>query len=179
MICEITHSCARHDSCVCVTYGFGYVTFAKELYERDYILEKRPINLRRLVIVATPYVTRDTFICVTRHSHVCDMTHPCVPHDSFICVTWLIHRCHATHPYVRHDSSISETWLIHMCDMTGAHSHVWHVTWWNMFAAWLIYLCDMTYAYVRHDSCPLICVTQLNHELTWLNHICGMPGALS
>jgi len=31
------------------------VSFAKEPYQRDYILQKRPIILRSLLIVATPY----------------------------------------------------------------------------------------------------------------------------
>jgi len=31
------------------------VSFAKEPYKRDDILQKRPIILRRLLIVATPY----------------------------------------------------------------------------------------------------------------------------
>ena len=30
------------------------VSFAKEPYKRDYVLQKRPIILRRLLIVATP-----------------------------------------------------------------------------------------------------------------------------
>jgi len=33
----------------------SYVSFAKEPYKRDYILQKRPIILRRLLIVATSY----------------------------------------------------------------------------------------------------------------------------
>jgi len=33
-----------------------YVSFAKEPYERDYILQKRPIIVRSLLIVATPYL---------------------------------------------------------------------------------------------------------------------------
>jgi len=32
------------------------VSFAKEPYKRDYVLHKRPIILRRLLIVATPYL---------------------------------------------------------------------------------------------------------------------------
>ena len=32
------------------------VSFAKEPYKRDYILQKKPIILRSLLIVATPYV---------------------------------------------------------------------------------------------------------------------------
>jgi len=31
------------------------VTFAKEPYKKDYVLQKRPMNLRSLLIVATPY----------------------------------------------------------------------------------------------------------------------------
>jgi len=31
-----------------------YVTFAKEPYEKDYILQKRPIVLRSLLIEGTP-----------------------------------------------------------------------------------------------------------------------------
>jgi hypothetical protein len=34
------------------------VSFAKEPYERDDILQKRPIILRSLLIVATPYVDK-------------------------------------------------------------------------------------------------------------------------
>ena len=42
-----------------------YVTFAKEPYKRDYILQKRPIILRSLLIVATPYVNMyDTYMSV-------------------------------------------------------------------------------------------------------------------
>jgi len=33
-----------------------YVSFAKEPYKRDYILQKRPIILRSVLIVATPYM---------------------------------------------------------------------------------------------------------------------------
>jgi len=33
-----------------------YVSFAKEPYKKDYILQKRPIIFRSLLIVATPYI---------------------------------------------------------------------------------------------------------------------------
>ena len=36
------------------------VSFAKEPYKSDYILQKRPMILRRLLIVATPYIYRTT-----------------------------------------------------------------------------------------------------------------------
>jgi len=34
-----------------------YVSFAKETYKRDEILQKRPMILRSLLIVATPYIS--------------------------------------------------------------------------------------------------------------------------
>ena len=41
-----------------------YVSFAKEPYKRDYILQKRPIILRSLLIVATPYLCFRFFVTV-------------------------------------------------------------------------------------------------------------------
>jgi len=45
------------------------VSFSKEPCKRDYILQKRPIILRSLLIVATPYLM--TYIChgisITKH----------------------------------------------------------------------------------------------------------------
>ena len=38
------------------------VSFEKESYKRDYILQKRPIVLRSLLTVATPYVWHDTCV---------------------------------------------------------------------------------------------------------------------
>ena len=56
-------TCHAHD---CVESHMGWlqlvgslklqVSFAKEPYQRDYILQKRPIFLRSLLIVATPYI---------------------------------------------------------------------------------------------------------------------------
>jgi len=40
------------------------VSFAKEPYERDDILQKRPIILRRLLIVATPYLLASDTLCI-------------------------------------------------------------------------------------------------------------------
>jgi len=65
------------------------VSFAKEPYKRDYILQKRPIVLRSLLIVATPYVARHhtrhtphwlTHMCTMTHSHVTTCGHCCVAH---------------------------------------------------------------------------------------------------
>jgi len=40
------------------------VSFAKEPYKRDDILKKRPIILRSLLMVATPYVDLHTYPCL-------------------------------------------------------------------------------------------------------------------
>jgi len=40
-----------------------YVSFAKEPYKRDYILQKRVIILRSLLIVATPYYSLSHLEC--------------------------------------------------------------------------------------------------------------------
>ena len=38
-------------------------SFVKEPYKRDYILQKRPINLRGLLIAATPYLYKNFTVC--------------------------------------------------------------------------------------------------------------------
>ena len=77
-MCDMTHSYVRHDSFLCATrlpqqeqderelIAMGWlwlvgsiklqVSFAKEPYKRDDILQKRPIILSILLTVATPYV---------------------------------------------------------------------------------------------------------------------------
>ena len=71
------------------------VIFAKEPCKRNYILQKKPIILRSILIAATPYL-----LFITTQVK----THSYVWHDSFICVPWLIHMCAMTHSYVCHDS---------------------------------------------------------------------------
>ena len=85
------------------------------------LLQKRPIILRSLLIVATPYLCYRACICVAWLSHICDMTHSYIRHDSFIYVTRLIHICDMTHSYMWHDSYIYATWLVLRC-LTCVHT---------------------------------------------------------
>jgi len=112
----------------CVTWLMSIIGhFAKQLYKRDYILQKRPILLRSLLIVATSYhegCLLRWHTCVTWLIHMCDMTHLWLWQDLFICVIWRIHMCDMTHSYVWYDSFVCVTWCVHMCHTTS--SYVWH-----------------------------------------------------
>jgi len=107
-----------------------YVSFAKEPYKRDYILHKRLVILKSLLIVATPYQWHEwvmstrcrasykryvCVMCVSGVSHVCVMCHICVSHVCVcVCVSYVtvpyvdIHMLtlmwHTTHTYVTHDT---------------------------------------------------------------------------
>jgi len=91
------------------------------------------------------HARHDSFMCVIRLMHMCDMTHWYVWHDSLICVTWLIHM---TLWHVWHDPLICVTWLIHICDMT--HSHTRHDSFMNVIQ--LIYICVTHLTYQRVTS---------------------------
>ena len=70
------------------------VSFAKERYKRDYILQKRPIILRSLLPIATPYLRFEPPPLFMR------VTYPCVWHTRKS-VKWLIDS-------VRHVTQICE-----------------------------------------------------------------------
>jgi len=113
-MCDMTHSYACHDSFIFVTWlihmcdlahsDMGWlqwagslkskVSFAKEPCKRDYILQKRPIIWRSLLVVATPYVTwlihmYYSHVCV----YVCQLTYPPVlPYMSPVVPCHICHR---------------------------------------------------------------------------------------
>jgi len=63
-----------------------YVSFAKEPYKTDYILQKRPVILRSLLIVATPY-----YICYTHNTtHVIHTLLHMLYSQYYICYTHTI-----------------------------------------------------------------------------------------
>jgi len=72
---------AFQSSCesLCIALYIGslklQVSFAKDPYKRDYIMQKRPMNLRSLLIEATPYVSSH-IVCIFSH-HVYLLTLSC------------------------------------------------------------------------------------------------------
>ena len=70
------------------------VSFAKEPYKRDYILQKRPMISRSLLIVATPFflleVSEARAYCLQKETHAHTYTHihtHTYTHIHRICVT--------------------------------------------------------------------------------------------
>jgi len=55
------------------------VSFVKEHYKRDYILQKRPIILRSLLIVATPCTNTPayTYISICIYIFICTLVYTC------------------------------------------------------------------------------------------------------
>ena len=167
-------------------------SFAEEPYKKDYILQKRPVILRSVLIAATPY---DSCICATWSLYTC-VAHvslmtciwawlvyvTCILH---MCMHYTYHICNMAHSYVRRNAFI---WLVfesclicmsdtcvtcdsHMCDMSSAYLR--HDSF--ICATWLIYMCamtHMTHSYVQHDS--FISATWLIH----MTHICDMTSTV-
>ena len=134
-LCDMTHSYVSHDS------------FAEYRFFYSALLQKKPINLRSLLIIATQYHSKQTHSCVCHGwfinvtwliwlMHICDMTHSYVSHNTFRCVPLPCHECDRTTSYVWHDSFVRGIWRIEMCDMT--HSNVCHDSF--VRVTWLIHI---------------------------------------
>ena len=107
-------------------------SFAKEPYEKDCNLPKRPIIWRSLLIVATPYDT----------------------HEWGVSHTWMSHVTHAR------EGSMSHKWMSHVTRMNeSCHtnkwvmSHIWrsHVTYMNESCP--IYEWVMSHIWMSHVPC--------------------------
>ena len=102
------------------------VSFAKEPYKRDDILQKRPIILRRLLIVATPYLLSVDLVLVVLAGAMCVCTHP---HTHTQCLSrWLPNShtpacTHHTYKYTLPHSHIPPQSHIHTYWHTPTHTH--------------------------------------------------------
>jgi len=138
------------------------------------LLQKRPIILRSLLIVATPYSFRDMYISTTLS--ICDMYTRLV---DFVTCIWLNLICSKL-TFSCLFEFVTCTWLNLLCGRlmlnclrefvvgtrlvgTVTHSYVWHDSF--IYVTWLIHMCDMTRSYVWHDSFIYV---------TWLIHMCDM-----
>jgi len=82
------------------------VSFAKEPYKRDYILQQRPMIVRSLLIVATPYLGITPVMSDTYESN-----HTCEWVTSHVRMSQHYSRHHS---WVRHIWVTSHTWMSHV-----------------------------------------------------------------
>jgi len=70
------------------------VSFAKEPYKRDYVLQKRPIILRRLFIVATPYLLVPIYLLVgVAAPYICSKLQVRIPFCLPVCLSVCMYIC--------------------------------------------------------------------------------------
>jgi len=89
---------------------------AKEPYKRDYILQKRPIDLRSLLFVATPYSRNIQHTFKTHPTHIQNTSMPHSRHiqhtfkHTFKTYSRHLHHTFKTHPtHVQHTSKTHST----------------------------------------------------------------------
>jgi len=143
--------------------------FSKEPYKRDDILQKRPIVLSSLLIVATPYekvkshVNGSCFIWASRVTFDCDMAH--VNESRYTCKWAMFHANESCLAWMSHVICELDMWISHSC-MTKPcpiwMSHVMQV--WERgsrstrrIKKWVVY--------IRQE-------VPKNHSFhTWINHV--------
>jgi len=99
-----------------------YVSFAKEPYKRDDILQKRPIISSILLTVATPYARKNAeYIMCMCIIHMCYTHTPCA-HTQYICVVCIKNKkmCYV---YYTHVSYTHTMWSTYTHTLTSAHAH--------------------------------------------------------
>jgi len=190
-ICDMTHSCAWHDSSMCVTWL---------IHMCDSRTHLRPIvcNSHICPLLSTnsvPWSCMPWLVCTSAWAilltHMFHMTHPYSWHDSYRCVTWFIHVCDMTHAHICALLCVMRTFadyypqilcLDPACHDSFAPQHVQCDSF--MCVTGITHKCDMTHSHAWHDSfvhslfflaClwvrdgfPALCVTWLFHMWIWL-----------
>jgi len=149
--------------CVCVC-----VNERERKGERERARE-REYSVDSLMSMTHSYVWDDSFICVTRLIHMCDMTHSYVTWLICMCKTNLL--CFWHDSRARDDSSVG-SWhrtqtaimcLSYLCDMTDSFNSqkllTYHIRMSHIFGI----ICDMTHTYVTW-------LTRMRHD----SHVCDM-----
>jgi len=137
------------------------VSFAEYSLFYKALLQKRPVIVMTLRVVATPYrsvrrfhLWNRVFIFVYWRIHICGMTCPYVCTDVFIFVQWRIHMCVLMYSYLWNDMSVCVCWLvfverrIHMCVLT--YSYLCNDM--SVCVYWRIYMRHMTHSYSVDES---------------------------
>jgi len=115
------------------------VSFAKKPYKRDYILQKRLVILRSLLIVATPYV------CITRPTYVCECVWVCVLIRYYLSV-----QSTTQYLYVTRLAYVCE--CVWVCALIRYYLFV-HSPTQYVHVTWLTYVCGCVWvcALIRYD----------------------------
>ena len=157
-ICDMHHLCVYYDAFECVHWFI-------------------PPPLTHVLYQFHPFVCRGSFICVTRRTHTCNMTHSSsyssLTHVfyQYVRETWLIRMraltlsnvCHDSslspimrvfyhfHTYVPRDSFICMTRRTHMCNMTDSYTchDSLHSLLTHVFHQYHLHA---THSYMFHDS---------------------------
>jgi len=116
-------------------------------YKREYILQKRPIILRSLLIVATPWhrfhMSTDlhvcsTLICLHTDSHATDYSHATDSYvyrftrvsihksTSYIAMSWCLHMSSDLYVYKFIDSDVVDLWVYRFTCLSHIYLHVTH-----------------------------------------------------
>jgi len=157
----LNHSYSCHDSFICVPWRIFNVCC-------DSFICVPWLNYRYGLVLGAMW--RKILWCV----HMCAVTHPFMSHDSFICVSWRIHLCvmthiWMTHSFVCHDSITGVGIADAICTDIGGMSKK---------ILWCIYMCAVTHLFVCRDL--FICVPwrihtcAMTHSCVWHDSITGM-----
>jgi len=125
------------------------VSSSKEPYKRDYILQKRPIILRSLLIVATPYV-----------------------HINMVYIVCRIHRAHVQRVQIYTLHTARTLMCAHMCNAHNVHCiNVVSISiWCTLCAGFIGHMYNIhrahVYTYVTNDQPSIVRITHMTYVHT-------------
>jgi len=151
------------------------VSFAEYRLFYRALLQKRPLFLRSLPIVATPYalirLLRKWYLCVSHDvcegvmshiwmSHVTYMDESCRPYKRVMSHIWMSHVTHMSESHLTYWRVMSHIWISHTYEWVTSHVLTSHVT----VDTWSIYEWVMSHICTSH-------VTHMNESHTWMSHV--------